>query len=187
MAITITEALAEIKTIQKRITKKRETITTYLSRQEGLKDPLDKGGGSVKVIAAERQAIADLEARIVELRRGIQNANDVTDVAINGTTRTISDWLTWRREVAPGQSVFLGLLRNRLSLVREQARRQGASVISAVSQNVNVAADKKDVDIVVNISEKELADEIEALEETLGQLDGQLSLKNATTPIAEAA
>ena len=35
-------------------------------------------------------------------------------------------------------------------------------------------------DIVVNINEKELAEQAEALEEVLGSLDGQLSLKNAT-------
>jgi hypothetical protein len=37
---------------------------------------------------------------------------------------------------------------------------------------------------VININEQELAKEIELLEDTLGQLDGQLSLKNATVPIA---
>lgn len=38
-----------------------------------------------------------------------------------------------------------------------------------------------DKDVVVNISEDELAKESEKLEEMLGALDGQLSLKNATT------
>lgn len=42
MSITITEALAEIKTVAKRIEKKRDFIRAYLSRQEGVRDPLEK-------------------------------------------------------------------------------------------------------------------------------------------------
>ena len=38
MALTITEALAEIKTIQARLTKKREFITRYIARQDGQKE-----------------------------------------------------------------------------------------------------------------------------------------------------
>ncbi|KKK79464.1 hypothetical protein LCGC14_2833240, partial [marine sediment metagenome] len=35
-------------------------------------------------------------------------------------------------------------------------------------------------DIAVAVDEKKLADDIEHLEDVLGQLDGKLSLKNAT-------
>lgn len=40
--------------------------------------------------------------------------------------------------------------------------------------------DAKPTDIVVNVDEQQLAKDIERLEETLGTLDGVLSLKNAT-------
>lgn len=46
MALTITEALAEIKTVGKRVEKKREFIKAFLARQDGVKDPLEKDGGS---------------------------------------------------------------------------------------------------------------------------------------------
>jgi hypothetical protein len=178
MAITITEALAEIKTVQKRIEKKREFIGGFLARQDGIKDPLEKDGGSFQAITRERQAIGDLENRIVTLRRGIQAVNESTTVTINGISRSIADWLVWRRDVAPGHQQFLGKLRASLNSVREQARKQGAALITTGS-----VADKP-TDIVVNINEQDLAAEIEKLEDTLGQLDGQLSLKNATVPIA---
>ena len=45
-AITVTEALAEIKTTQKRIEKKREHILNFAWRQERMKDPLERDGGS---------------------------------------------------------------------------------------------------------------------------------------------
>jgi hypothetical protein len=61
--ITITEALADVKTIDKRIEKKKYFVQSYLVRQERLKDPLEKDGGATKVIHQERQAIQDLQER----------------------------------------------------------------------------------------------------------------------------
>ena len=50
MPITITEALAEIPTIEKRITKKQEFITNYLFRVSSTRDPHEKDGGSAELI-----------------------------------------------------------------------------------------------------------------------------------------
>jgi hypothetical protein len=178
MGITITEALAEIKTVQKRIASKREFVAAFLSRQDGIKDPLEKDGGSFQAIARERQAIGDLEGRIVAIRRGIQRVNDSTPITINGVSRSIADWLVWRRDVAPGHQQFLAAMRAKLNSTRDQARKQGVNMIAAT------AVAEKPQDFVVNINEQDLAKEIEDLEDTLGQLDGQLSLKNATVAIA---
>lgn len=178
--ITITEALAEIKTIGKRIQKKREFINGFIARRDGIRDTLEKDGGSAVVIASERQAIGDLENRIIALRRGIQNANDATSVTINGVSRTISEWLTWRRDVAPGRAGWLNQMRAHINSVRETAKREGASMVSATA---SLSGESKPTDIVVNIDERQLGAEIEALEDTLGQLDGQLSLKNATVTV----
>ena len=180
MPLTITEALAEIKTIGKRIDKKREFVMSYLFRQEGLKDPLDKDGGSVEAIRREMQGISDLEQRVVDLRRGIQRANDRTVVTISEITMTIADWLTWRRDVAPGVQLFHNQLRLRLNSMRDQAKRGGSQVIGAMA---TVQTDAKPQDFLVNIDEAAFARQVERLEEMLGVLDGQLSLKNATVMI----
>lgn len=179
MSLTITEALAEIKTLGKRIEKKREGIVPFLARQDGIRDPLEKDGGSLAYVAQERQGVGDLTQRVIVLRRGIQKANDTTTIILGGTSRTISEWLTWRREVAPGEQAFLAKLRSTLNGVRNEAKRQGSSVVGAAG----VAQQPQD--FIVNISEQALSAEIEMLEETLGALDGQLSLKNATVPIIE--
>lgn len=179
MPITITEALAEIKTIGKRVEKKYEFIFTNLARQEGAKDPLERDGGSTAVLMREKQSIADLHALVIDLRRGIQRANDETKVTINDQTRTISEWLIWRRDVAPKRKEFFAKVTNGLKGLRENAKRQGVNVIASVG------ASQSPTDIVVNISEGDLAAEIERFEDTLGQLDGQLSLKNATVMIRE--
>jgi len=178
MALTITEALAEIKTIGKRLESKRASVGGYLARQENVRDPLEKEGGATAFIAKERQGIKDLEERIVTLRRAIRVANESTTISIGSETRSISDWLTFRREVAPGRKTALSNLRQSIHGVREQAKRQGLNVAAS-------AETAKYCDVIVNINETELATEIESLETILGTLDGQLSLKNATTIIVE--
>lgn len=175
--MTITEALAEVKTISKRIAKKRESVMGFLWRQERIKDPLEKEGGSRSFIEKERHAIRDLENRIIAIRRAIQKANDSTSVTILDQTRTISEWLTFRREVAQGQQQFLASIRAGVNQVRKEAQQKGLS-IAATKEAVT-----SDNDIVVNVNEQQLASEIEKLEETLGALDGQLSLKNATVMV----
>jgi hypothetical protein len=174
--ITITEALAELKTIDKRIGKKREFVLTYLLRQEMFKDPLERDGGSVSAIKREAQAIRDLEERKIVIRRAIQQANERNSVTVGRQSRTIADWLVWRREVAPVQQQFLANIRGKIEQARQEATRKGGGLSAS-------AETAKPNDVIVNINEQELARDIEQLEETLGTLDGQLSLKNATLTI----
>lgn len=176
---TITEGLAELKTLRKRIDKKRESLGPYLARAEAVRDPLEKQGGSEKHIKAERQAVNDLELHYVELRRKIAVANDNTAVTSCGVTLSISEWLIWRREIAPQRRSWLDGMMNGIKQLRAKTQQRGNSMISATA----ISADTKPDDIVVNIDEVALNKEREELEEILGILDGQLSLKNATTEI----
>lgn len=173
---TITEGLAEIKTIDKRIAKKREFINQYLARAEGVKDPLEREGGSPARIEAEMQAIADLELNLISLRSRIAFANTTTHISILEETKTISDWLFWRREVAPKRQAWINQMRQTLSSIRTNAQTKGAITMS----HETISRDAKPNDIIVNISENWLAKEAEVMEEILGTLDGLLSLKNAT-------
>ena len=174
---TITEALANLKTLHKRIEKKQQFVNDYLFRQEKLKDPLEKDGGSNAAIVRELQAILDLSLNIVNTRSAIAQANMTTNITVEGTTRTIADWLAWRRDIALIEQKHLAHLRSAISKIRSEAQRQGLEVVLAGS----VAKDQND--IIVNINEQELATEIEYYEQVLGVLDGQLSLKNATVII----
>lgn len=179
--MTITEALAEIKTIGKRIAKKREAIGQYLARAEGMKDPLDKDGGSVQFIEREMQAIRDLEERVIAIRAAIASANATTTISLNGDTRSISDWLVWRREVAPGRQQHLRQVQASIQQVRNQAAQRGVGLVNATA-SVQVG-EVKPTDILVNVSEAKLTEDIDHLEDMLGTLDGQLSLKNATIDV----
>lgn len=180
MSTTITEALAEIKTIGKRIEKKRQSIAMYLARDSRLKDPLEKDGGSVKFIASERQSIADLENRIVNIRTAIQKSNLETRTLINGRELSVAEWLTWRREISNGSQGFLNSLNNGISQIRAKVQKEGGRVVTPGSSE---SESKPVLEFVVNIDEKLLLEEQENMEKTLGELDGRLSLLNATTVV----
>ena len=175
MTMTVTEALAEIKTIGKRIEKKKEFIGQYLLRQEMVRDPFEKQGGSQTAIAREFQAIADLHTRVIRIRAAVQSSNLSTPTTVCGVTRSVTDWLTWRKEVAPAESKFLAAVRQQIENVRTQARQKGISI------GTSGQSDLKPQDFVVNLDEADLVRRTEALEDMLGTLDGRLSLLNATT------
>ena len=65
-----------------------------------------------------------------------------------------------------------------LAQLRKEAQQRGARM---VGQGAAVAVgDSQPTDIIVNIDEKKLGEDRERFQNVLGQLDGLLSLKNAT-------
>ncbi len=175
--ITITEALAELPTIEKRIGHKRDFIVNYLWRPDSMRDPHEKDGGSAELIRRELQSIGDLEERRILIRSAIQGANHANTLTIGEKTRSIADWLTWRREVAPNHLAYLKDLFNRLANLRRKAAQEGV----VVKENASVVGLNRDY--VIHLNEAELSQAIETLENTLGVLDGKLSLLNATIKI----
>ena len=76
--VTITEALAETKTISARINSAQTAIQRHLVRDARMVDPLANVGGSEKFVAEQRQSIRDLQNRLVDIRTKIQDANRAT-------------------------------------------------------------------------------------------------------------
>ena len=174
--ITITEALAEIKTIGKRVQSKQDFVKTYLGRFAMNRDPLEKDGGSVAAVASALQAIRDLMERTVSIRRAIQHANEKNVIVVEGQSRSIADWLVWRREVAPQQKALYQMLQGGIANARNEAKKRDSRIVEGDSGAANL-------DVIISVSESQLANDIENLETILGTLDGQLSLKNATITI----
>lgn len=173
--ITITEALAELKLLKSKVQKKQSFILTFLCRQEGLRDPLDKSGGSEKEIASEIQAVNDLLGRYTKLRTAIANANAATAVEINGVKNTIAEWLVWRREVFPLTQSFLTAQVNHIANIRKQVQQQLGQP--------QPGTDPAFFQLKVNVDEKALSDTLEKLNDTFNTLDGRLSLHNATCAV----
>lgn len=175
--LTITEALAEIKTIKARTEKKQASIMRYFARDSRTKDPLEADGGSIDFVRRERQGIADLLARWVRIRTAIQRANVSTSLKVQDVERNVADWLNWRREVAPIEKSQLQVMVQGVNTIRQQALKQGAVLVEKETGAKDVQ------EVIVAVNETELAKSTESLESILGELDGKLSLVNATTVI----
>lgn len=173
--ITITEALADIKVTAARIQKKRQAIKGLLGRDSRLRDPLENEGGSMAFVTRERQSVSDLEERIVAIRSAIQQVNLATTLEVEGVRRTVAAWLNWRREIGQGQRQFLAEVSNTIANMRTQALKMGQSIRDTEGAPSPVG------DLILAISEAKLAEEVDRTELILGQLDGKLSLINATT------
>jgi len=149
----------------------------YLCRDKQLTDPMIKVGGSPEYIENEQQAIKDLEEQLVKIRISIQEANMNTPLTIMQWEHTVSYWLNWRREVADGNKQFLLNIAAYISRYREKAAEKGYTI----GRDDKEAETKQ---ILVNIDEAELANRIDIAEQILGELDGKLSLINATTTVS---
>jgi|SRR5208337_773954 len=176
--MTITEALAELKTINKRLLTKRNSTLQFVARDIRAKDPLEREGGSVEFLKRERQGIADLEKRFVLIRTAIQKSNLETLTSIGGHIMSVAEWLTWRREISSGSREYINILQSNIKGLRDKMQKEGRSLVSADKESSGGPAD-----VVVHLNEKELIEEIEVFDTLLGELDGRLSLLNATTTI----
>lgn len=174
--ITITEALAELKTLDKRVEKKFEFVRLNLARQRALVDPLTASGGQQVRIAQELQAIRDLTHRRVQLRTAINRVNATATITVEGETKTIEEWLIWRRDVLPGLKQRTANLLQGIAQVRAEAQKRGVNVTTGDQAGVLM-------DLIINLDENELSKTAEQIELVTGTLDGQLSLKNATLTI----
>ena len=176
--ITMTEALAKLKIIDKKVQSNIEFIQTYVARLEKVKDPLSGEGGSEEIVKQKRQSTEDLLMLWETIRISIQKKNLESEITISGTTKTVAGWLVWRREVADRHKKSLKVIQKSIHNLRDQARRKDVSFVEPGS-----GKKAEPDDIIVVVKEKELADNIDAVEETLGELDGRLSLFNATTHV----
>jgi len=174
MGLLLTQALARIELNKKKLAKKRTFVTTYCSRFNFMVDPFEKDGGVETILVRELQAIADLEQSIIDLRRSIAKANDETMVTVGDVTKSIADWLIWKREVVASQNSFVKQLIQRV----QQGRTESENKQRQASDD-----EKEHYQLIVHVNEKGLHDRAEQLESILGDLDAELSIKNATVTV----
>lgn len=175
--MTITEALAEVKLITKKINNKFAFVTANFARSSALKDPFEKDGGAAQVIGAEWQAIADLQKRLTAIRSQIQKSNLENAVEIEGHTATVAEWLAWRKEVATSQRQMLQDLNNRVNVSRTNFQN---TMQKSKEQNPNSFVDQE---LVFHLNPKQLAERLQKHDDIMAKLDGRLSAHNAVTTI----
>lgn len=175
--MTITEALAEVKLLEKKMLKKRELVYANLYRVEGEVDPLEKEGGSQKVLSQELQSIFDLNTRLLKIRAAIAQANLQNEITVGKQTRSIFDWLTWKREVAGRESEFFRTVHTRVKSKIEEARNK-PPVAKDMEGNFKL------LKVLPTVDYSEYFRLEEETQNVLEQLDGKLSLKNATIVVS---
>lgn len=163
--LTLSEALAQIDLLRRRSEQKQRFIEAHLLREERLRDVLAADGGTEAVLHRELESLARLRERHVLLRRLIQQAYAGASLTIGDVTRSVADWLAWKREVVTRRRMFLKQLLEEIRSTRATVR----------------------VPVVVHLDEQQLASEAEKLEQVAGQFEGQLQLKNATLTITVPA
>ncbi len=173
---TITEALAELKTLDSRISTTEQFILNYAVRQGSTIDPLQGDGGSDVVIPSKLQSLADLLERKVAIRDAINLKNQHTMVEIAGISRTVAQWIIWRRETFKREITAYQKLQTKILDSRRQCVEKGLNLKEG-EQPTSVQ------EVASFIPESEINTKIEQLREIESTLDGKLSLINAVTTV----
>lgn len=170
---TITEALAEIKLITKKMEQKASFIRQNLVRAAHVPDPLGDSKGKLE---SEAQSYIDLGTRIINIRHAISKANLECEITVGDTTQTIADWLIWKREIAQNKFKLFDHIQSALKTSIDQASKSPQAYLDAEGKH-------KFVELVTNLSYPEYAEKSQKVQDQLAKLDGLLSLKNATITI----
>lgn len=172
--MTITEALAEIKLIDNKIEKKQEFVYGNLFRAKHLPDPL---GDTTAKVVAEVQATVDLRKRRVKIRKAIAQANLTTEITIGNITRTIFEWLTWKREVVQNELGFIRAIHTKTKAAIDAVTKAPKFYKDEATQ------ENKILEIIPSLDYSLFVTAEQETQEALDKLDGLLSLKNATVMI----
>lgn len=174
--ITITEALSELNLIKKKIEKKQAAVLDSLTRLDHMPDPFEDIGGSRAFVKIELQAIDDLRRQFVKIRSEIAKINTTTDVSVMGSTMTINEWLNWRREQATESRDFAYSVANKVKSAMDQHANR-PPLVKDDQGNIRV------INIIANVDYYKCLEKQQTISDMMEKLDGQLSLKNATTMI----
>lgn len=162
--------------MKKKIEKKEQTIKQNLVRVEHVKDAFESVGGSQAFITSEIQSLGDLRRRYVAIRGAIAKANLENRIQLENFDLTIADWLVWKREVAQNELNFFNLAHQSVKNELDRASKQPQAYKDEKGESHFVK-------VVANADYPTLVKRAETLQTLLDQLDGKLSLKNATVMV----
>lgn len=173
--MTVTEALAEIKLIQKKVDKKIAAMNPCITRFEHQKDPYPD---SAVMIRGEVQSIEDLYTNLSSIRKAISKANLETTMTVGTTEKTVTEWLTWKKEIYdPLNKIYSGLVSTATNEISRNAKQP--SLVTKTDSNDATQLAK----LVINVDIPTLNKKMEQIMEINEKVDGLLSLKNATVVI----
>lgn len=163
------EAMKKLKIIRKRMQSNAELVQGY-SAQPSCVIPKF---GTLEAQAAEIEKLAqsteDLANYYAELSSRINYTNLTTKVEIAGQTRTIHEWLQYKRILAREiQPVYMAMNDNR-----------------GRQEMIGIAVTQTDVQLVRFYDEKVKNERLRYWQDLYETVDGRLEVVNATTPLAQ--
>lgn len=164
------EALKELPLIEKKVARNVEKLREYASAVDNGKVDLKFSTEALqrKEIESLLQSSNDLANRADKLRRAIALTNANTNVTIKGETRTILEWISFRRNT----------FQLRLSAL------QALSDTASTQQMRNTPVDPAvGIRVVRFYDEKNKNEKIEDLHNLYDAVDSTLEIVNATTDI----
>lgn len=171
--MTITEALSEVNLLKKRLDHKKKNFVPLTVKAEHAVDPYASEGGTPAFLKKELQAIEDLQKRFVKIRAAISRANLDNVITIGERTAPIHDWLTWKREISKEETSFINSVVNGVKTAQDQVAKQPQCYDAPDGT-------KHLLKLTTNIDYPAFVKKQEEMSMLFEQLDGKLSLKNAT-------
>jgi len=179
----IIEALKELPLIKKKIDKNEELLKKY-SSSVGVKDHPEfdlsfaTPGQQAIEVKALLQSTVDLCLREACLRKTLARTNSIVEVKIGSSSRTISEWISFRLTGIPAILRSLeSLSTNRsLAIVRQP---QGNSNLASVGV--------ENLTVVMHYDEKSKNEEVTKWMTMLSEIDSKLEIANAITDLVEVA
>lgn len=175
--LTITEALSECKLIAKKIESANKSFLSSLTRFEHENDIHEKQGGSVVYLQRQIQSAQDNAGRLERIRRAVAASNANNKIEVLGESKTVTEWLAWRKELSSAQKSVLSSAINIINSKKAEVAQRPSFY------KMDKDAEPRLARLVVNAELEPLENKLLNLVEIEEKLDGQLSLKNATTTI----
>lgn len=167
----IIEALKELPLLEKRIEKNIELIQKYSSEVEGAGEFTFKTKEQQTAeVASLIQSVSDLAARRGKIRRALAMTNATVTVAIQGVTRTITEWIEYRERGYNFEARALQALNTNTA----------ASIVRTTQVQVDIG-----IKPVRFYDEAEKNAKLAAITEIHGAIDATLEIINATTELTE--
>jgi len=171
--LTIHQALAEAKRITEKLGARHNEAGELLCRPNITMDPHGEGGSEAK-LQASLNSTNDLALRLVMLRVAVMQSNMESGLTVEGESRTVFAWLTWRRDVAPRLFAFWKALQQR----EADSVKWERSMAGQPSE-----PNKPTPQLVWNLPLGTPSEQVERIGDLLSALDGALQTHNATATI----
>jgi flagellar motility protein MotE (MotC chaperone) len=168
--MTIVEALKRLRIIEKKVQSNCTEITRYASGLSTRKPVFESEARQRKEVSSLVQSSADLLKEYLDLKRRIEVTNLNTTVEIEGSSRSIAEWLIVKRKVADLLiSVYNSM--NDTAAAGERREDRMYSAPGAAAQVVRYYSEEEKNKLLRKMMDQKAA------------IDGRLEVINATTPL----